>query len=167
MEDCAKIGVKAVVVITAGFKEVGSEGLALEKKIVQIAKQSGIRVIGPNCLGVIETTNKLNACFGGDLPIKGGIGYLSQSGALLAAILDMANSRGIGFSRLVSIGNKSDVDELDLIRSFGQDPQTKVIAGYLESITDGTAFVTLAEQISQQKPILLMKSGSTDRKSVV
>jgi len=152
MEDCAKIGVKAVVVITAGFKEVGAEGLALEKKIVQIARQSGIRVIGPNCLGVIETTSKVNASFGGDLPIKGGIGYLSQSGALLAAILDMANSRGIGFSRLVSIGNKSDVDELDLIRSFGEDTKTKVIAGYLESITDGTAFVTLAEQISQQKP---------------
>jgi len=161
MEDCAKIGVKAVVVITAGFKEVGAEGLALEKKIVHIARQAGIRVIGPNCLGVIETTSKVNASFGGDLPIKGGIGYLSQSGALLAAILDMANSRGIGFSRLVSIGNKSDVDELDLIRSFGEDTKTKVIAGYLESITDGTAFVTLAEQISQQKPILLMKSGST------
>jgi acetate---CoA ligase (ADP-forming) len=161
MEDCTKIGVKAVVVITAGFKEVGSEGLALEKKIVHIARQAGIRVIGPNCLGVIETTSKVNASFGGDLPVKGGIGYLSQSGALLAAILDMANSRGIGFSRLVSIGNKSDVDELDLIKSFGEDPKTKVIAGYLESITDGTAFVTLAEQISQQKPILLMKSGST------
>ncbi|MBN1457501.1 MAG: acetate--CoA ligase family protein [Sedimentisphaerales bacterium] len=161
MEDCAKIGVKAVVVITAGFKEIGPEGLALEQKVSHIARQSGIRVIGPNCLGVIETTNKVNACFGGDLPIKGGIGYLSQSGALLAAILDMANSRGIGFSRLVSIGNKSDVDELDLIRSFGEDPKTKVIAGYLESITDGTAFVTLAEQISQKKPILLMKSGST------
>ena len=161
MNDCAKLGVKAVVIITAGFKEVGPEGLALEKKVVSIARRAGIRVIGPNCLGLIETTNRINACFGGDLPIKGATGYLSQSGALLAAILDMANSNGIGFSRLVSIGNKCDVDELDLIKSFGLDSQTKVIAGYLESITDGAAFVTQAERISQQKPILLMKSGST------
>lgn len=161
MEQCAKIGVKSVIIITAGFKEVGEKGRKLEQEVMKIAKQAGIRIIGPNCLGVIASTHNVNACFGGDLPKVGTIGYLSQSGALLAAILDTANAHGIGFSKLVSIGNKADVDELDLIEYFGSDPETKVIAGYLESISDGNAFVSMAEKISQSKPILLMKSGGT------
>ena len=161
MNQCAKLGVQAAVVITAGFKEVGAEGRALEQRVVQIARQANIRVIGPNCLGVIAPSNKVNASFGGDLPSPGGIGYLSQSGALLAAILDMANANGIGFSKLVSIGNKADVDELDIIMALGSDPDTQVIAGYLESITDGNAFVRRAEQISNSKPILLIKAGGT------
>jgi len=161
MKQCAAIGVKAVIIITAGFKEVSEQGCRLEQKVAQIAKEAGIKVIGPNCLGVIVTANKLNASFGGDLPKAGTIGYLSQSGALLAAILDMANAGGIGFSKLVSIGNKADVNELDVIEAFGRDPDTKVIAGYLESITNGGAFVRQAERISQIKPILLIKSGST------
>ncbi|MGD0597223.1 MAG: acetate--CoA ligase family protein [Sedimentisphaerales bacterium] len=161
MQQCATLGIKAVVVITAGFKEVGEEGRKLEQQVLQIAKQAGIRVIGPNCLGLIVPAKKLNASFGGTLPVIGSTGYLSQSGALLAAILDMANSNGIGFSKLVSIGNKADVDELDIIEAFADDPDTKVIAGYLESITDGNAFVNIAEQISLKKPILLMKAGVT------
>jgi acetyltransferase len=161
MQECAKIGTKSVVIITAGFKEVGKEGKALEDKVVQIAKQAGIRVIGPNCLGLIVPANKVNASFGGDLPAPGAIAYLSQSGALLAAILDMANANGIGFSKLISIGNKADVDELDLIKAVADDNDTKVIAGYLENITDGDVFVRQAERISHIKPILLMKSGGT------
>jgi acetyl coenzyme A synthetase (ADP forming)-like protein len=161
MQQCAKVGVKSVIIITAGFKEIGEEGRELEKQIVQIAKRAGIRIIGPNCLGIIAPANKLNASFGGDLPTEGVIGYISQSGALLAAILDMANANGIGFSKLVSIGNKADIDELDLIKALGEDNDTKVIAGYLESITDGNAFVNQAERISHDKPILLMKSGGT------
>jgi len=161
LEECAKVHVKSVIIITAGFKEVGPGGKKLEEEIVRIAKRSGIRFIGPNCLGVISPSHKLNACFGGDLPVPGGIAYISQSGALLAAILDTANANGIGFSSLVSIGNKADVDELDLVETFGSQRETKVIAGYLESITDGNAFVREAEQISQKKPILLMKSGRT------
>jgi acetyl coenzyme A synthetase (ADP forming)-like protein len=161
MKQCAKIKVKSVIIITAGFKEIGKEGRQLEEQIVQTAKGAGIRVIGPNCLGVIAPANKLNASFGTDLPAEGIIGYVSQSGALLAAILDMANVSGIGFSKLVSIGNKADIDELDIIRTFGDDPDTKVIAGYLESVTDGNNFVRQAEQISHHKPILLIKSGGT------
>jgi len=161
MQQCASAGVKSVVVITAGFKEVGKEGSELEKQVIQIAKQAGIRVIGPNCLGVIVPANKLNASFGSDLPKVGVIGYVSQSGALLTAILDMANAKGIGFSKLVSIGNKADVNELDIIKALGSDGDTKVIAGYLESISDGNAFVREAERISVDKPILLMKSGAT------
>jgi len=161
MEQCAKIGTKSVVIITAGFKEVGKDGKALEEKVIRIARQGGIRVIGPNCLGLIVPANKLNASFGGDLPAPGGIAYLSQSGALLAAILDMANANGIGFSKLISIGNKADVDELDLVKAVSDDEDTKVIAGYLENITDGDVFVRQAERISHIKPILLMKSGGT------
>jgi len=161
MNQCARIGVRAVIVITAGFKEVGPEGRALEQRVLQIAQQANIRVIGPNCLGLIAPSHKLNASFGGNLPAPGTVGYLSQSGALLAAILDMANANGIGFSKLVSIGNKADVDELDLIMALGKDEETTVIAGYLESITDGNAFVRRAEQISNGKPILLIKAGGT------
>lgn len=161
IQDCAKIGIKSVIIITAGFKEVGKEGAEIEKQVVRIAKQAGIRVIGPNCLGVIAPAHKVNASFGGELPKTGAIGYLSQSGALLAAILDMSNAHGIGFSKLVSIGNKADVDELDIISAFAEDPDTKVIAGYLESIGNGNAFVRLAEQISADKPLLLVKAGVT------
>lgn len=162
MEECAKIRVRSVIIITAGFKEVGAEGKQLEEQVVRIARRAGIRFIGPNCLGVIAPSHKLNASFGGDLPTPGGIGYISQSGALLAAILDLANASGIGFSNLVSIGNKADVNELDIIQAFGEQKDTKVIAGYLESIADGDAFVREAEEISYQKPILLMKSGGTE-----
>jgi len=162
MEDCAKLRVKAVIVISAGFKEVGKEGRALEEEVVRIARRSGIRVIGPNCLGVMAPANKVNACFGGRLPSAGGIGYVSQSGALLAAILDIALANDIGFSKLVSIGNKADVDELDVIRAMRDDPETKVIAGYLESVSNGDEFVREAERISREKPILLMKSGATE-----
>jgi acetyltransferase len=161
MQQCAKIGAKAVIIITSGFKEVGQEGRELEQRVVQIARQGRIRVIGPNCLGVIVPGNKLNASFGGELPAKGAIAYLSQSGALMAAILDMARGSGIGFSKLVSIGNKADINELDVIKAFADDAETRVIAGYLESIVDGNAFVGQAEQISHQKPILLMKAGGT------
>ncbi len=156
-----EVGSRSVIVITAGFKEVGEDGQKLETELLSAAKAAGIRVIGPNCLGVMAPASKLNASFGGDLPQVGGIGYISQSGALLAAILDMAKDNGLGFSKLVSIGNKADVGELDIIAALGADPETKVIAGYLESIDDGTAFTRKAEIISQNKPILLMKSGGT------
>ena len=161
MQQCAEVKTEAVIIITAGFKEVGKEGRELEQQVIRAARQAGVRVIGPNCLGVIVPANRLNASFGGDLPAAGAIGYLSQSGALLAAILDMANANGIGFSKLVSIGNKADVSELDIIKALASDPDTKVIVGYLESITDGNVFVRQAERISHDKPILLMKAGGT------
>ena len=162
MEQCAQVGAQAAIIITAGFKEVGEEGKALEEQVARTARRAGIRVIGPNCLGIMVPGRKLNASFGGHLPAVGGIGYLSQSGALLAATLDMAGAGGIGFSALVSIGNKADVDELDVMKALGKDPDTEVIAGYLESITHGDAFVREAERISATKPILLVKSGGTE-----
>ena len=161
MRQCARAGVRNVIVITAGFKEVGEAGRRLEEEIVEIARRNNIRMIGPNCLGIMVPGKRLNASFGGDLPAAGQIGYISQSGALLTAILDMARANDIGFSLLVSIGNKADVDELDMIRALGAHEDTTVIAGYLENITDGNAFVREAEHISRTKPILLMKSGGT------
>jgi len=112
-------------------------------------------------LGVLVPRSKLNASFGGDLPVEGGIGYISQSGALLAALLDMANDSSVGFSKLISIGNKADIDELDILKALGADSETSVIAGYLESISEGDDFIREAESVSRNKPILLMKSGGT------
>jgi len=161
MRQCVEIGVKAAIIITAGFREVGEEGRRLEEDVLQIARSGRVRVVGPNCLGIMVPGRKLNASFGGDLPRPGHLGYISQSGALLTAILDTARATGIGFSTLVSIGNKGDVNELDVIEAMGSDPETTVIAGYLESIANGDAFLRQAERISQHKPILLIKSGGT------
>ena len=161
VEVCGRIGVKNVIVISSGFAEVGEEGRRLEQRIAQIAREAKIRMIGPNCLGLMATASKLNASFGGRLPRSGQVGYFSQSGSLLAAIVDMAKAEDMGFSKLVSMGNKADVDELALLRYLGRDADTKVIAGYLESITDGDAFIREAERISHDKPILLMKAGDT------
>ncbi len=161
MEECVKVRVKSVVIITAGFKETGKEGKELEDRVVHIARRGNIRVLGPNCLGVISTPNRLNASFAGDLPMKGATAYISQSGALVAAILDMANAQGLGFSKLVSMGNKSDVNEQDLIEALEKDNETRVIAGYLESISVGREFERTAERISRRKPVLLIKSGGS------
>ena len=162
VEQCAELGVKAAVVITSGFKESGDSGAELEKQVLRVARARGLRLIGPNCIGVMSTRAKLNASFAGELPAVGKIGYLSQSGSLLAAIVDMASASGTGFSKLVSIGNKADVNELDVMRYLGDDPDTQVIAGYLETIDDGDAFIRQAETVSRRKPILLIKSGVTD-----
>lgn len=161
MRDCADLKVKAVVIISSGFKESGEKGARLEQEVLRIARSAGIRIIGPNCIGVLSPVSKLNASFAGKMPKPGQISYFSQSGSLLAAIIDMANSADIGFCKLASIGNKADVDEIDVITAFGEDENTRVIAGYLETIIDGDAFITLTENISKKKPILLMKSGVT------
>ena len=161
IRDCASLKVKAVVIVSSGFKESGAEGARLEQNILKTAKSAKIRIIGPNCIGVLSPVSKLNASFAGKLPKPGQISYFSQSGSLLAAIIDMANSADIGFCRLASIGNKADVDEIDIITSYGEDENTRVIAGYLETIIDGDEFISLTENISKKKPILLMKSGVT------
>ena len=161
VRSCASLGVKNVIVITAGFKESGPDGQKLEQQLLQMVRTSGMRMVGPNCLGLMNPYRKLNASFGGDLPPPGGVGFFSQSGSLLAATVDMASAAGIGFSKLISIGNKADIDEMDVIRALADDDKTHVIAGYLETINDGDAFVREAERISRDKPILLLKSGVT------
>jgi acetyltransferase len=161
VRQCGALGVKAAVVITSGFREIGEAGQQLEREIVSAARQQGMRILGPNCLGVMVPARRLNASFAGELPAPGDIAYISQSGSLLSAIVDMANAAGIGFSKLVSLGNKADIGELEVIKSLGRDPDTRVIAGYLETISDADAFIREAESISHEKPILLIKAGVT------
>jgi len=161
VRQCGAAGVKRIIVITSGFKEVNEDGAALEREILQIVRQHKMRMLGPNCLGLMCPRTKLNASFGGPVPDAGSIGFFSQSGSLLAAMVDMARDVGVGFSKLVSIGNKADIGELDLLKVLGQDPDTAVIAAYLETISDGDAFVREAERVSRVKPILLVKSGET------
>ena len=161
LQQCAVIRVKAVVIITSGLKEVDEHGTYMEEAIARIARTSGIEVIGPNCIGLMSPMNKLNASFVGSLPLPGKIGYFSQSGSVLSAIIDIASAMDIGFSRVVNIGNKAHLSELDMLKAFADDPETKVIAGYLETFDDGDNFIRQAERISREKPILLLKAGVT------
>ncbi|MCX6136244.1 MAG: acetate--CoA ligase family protein [Ignavibacteriales bacterium] len=165
LEQCGKKGIKAAVIISAGFKEVGPEGLAREQQLMDIAKKYGISFIGPNCLGVINTdpTSMLNASFARKMPEEGSIGFLSQSGALCTAVLDYAQAKHIGFSKFVSFGNKADISEIDLLYYLGEDPKTRVILLYLEEISDGRALMDAAADVIRKygKPILAIKSGRT------
>ena len=165
LEQCGKKGIKAVVIISAGFKEVGAEGLEREKQLIEIAQKYGISFIGPNCLGVINTdpSANLNASFARKMPEEGSIGFLSQSGALCTAVLDYARAKHIGFSKFVSFGNKADISEIDLLYYLAEDEKTKVILLYLEEISDGRALMDAVKDIIKKyrKPILAIKSGRT------
>lgn len=166
LEMSAKAGAKAITVITAGFKEVGKDGAAMELEMVAYCRKKGIRLLGPNCLGLINTENKMNASFATQMPRPGNISVISQSGALCTAILDWSMGRGVGLAKLISIGNKADLCETDLLLALRDDPQTHVIACYLESIMAGDEFIKIAESVSAVKPVVILKAG-TDRKSVV
>lgn len=161
VHDSVAAGVGGIIVITAGFKEVGAEGAELEEKVARYCKRRGVRLVGPNCLGLISTAAKLNASFAGGMPTPGAISVLSQSGALCTAILDLAAGRHLGLQSVVSIGNKADITEVDLLRSLGADANTTVIVGYLEDISNGDDFVKAAEEASSAKPVVLLKSGTT------
>jgi acetyltransferase len=161
LTECGAKGVKGAVVISAGFREVGSEGRQREREIVDIARRYGMRLLGPNSLGLIDTTCQLNASFAAGMPRPGTIAFLSQSGALCTAILDMALADNMGFSRFVSLGNKADVDEVDLIQAWQDDPHTRVVMAYVEGIESGPEFMQIARQVSCDKPILVIKSGTT------
>lgn len=164
--EAADQGTKHLVIISAGFKEVGAEGAERERRIKAIAQERGLSIIGPNCLGVINTAPdiRMNASFGRDMPREGRIGLISQSGALCSALLDYAKGHGLGFSRFISFGNKCDVTEIDLLRSLASDRNTDLIMMYVEDISDGQAFVNAAFEITHgehPKPILAMKTGRT------
>ena len=167
LEECGQKGARGAVIVTAGFKEVGGEGAALERRAVEIAREHGISLVGPNCLGVINTDIDimLNASFARCMPKHGNIAFLSQSGALCAGILDYARGRNIGFSKFISVGNKADVTEIDLLRYLAKDDSTDVILMYLETLVDGRALIELAREITgelaHRKPILAIKSGRT------
>jgi acetyl coenzyme A synthetase (ADP forming)-like protein len=158
---CGEKGIDSAVIITAGFKESGSEGTKLEDELVQKAKESGIRFIGPNCLGIIDTHSGINASFAKGMPSKGNIGFFSQSGALGIAVLDLALSEDIGFSKFISMGNKADVSDEEIMQTLSEDENTKVILGYIEGVKDGKKFVEIASRVSKNKPLIILKSGVT------
>ena len=165
LEQCGQKGIKGVVIISAGFKEVGEKGLEREKQLRQIAEKYDMSIIGPNCLGIINTDPlvNLNASFARKMPEQGNIGFLSQSGALCTAVLDYALAKHIGFSKFISFGNKVDISEIDLMYYLMEDDKTKVILLYLEEVTDGRALMQAAKDvISSGKPVLILKAGRTE-----
>jgi acetyltransferase len=161
IESAVRKGAQSIVVISAGYKETGKEGLQREQELSKYCRDHGVRLMGPNCLGLINTHHKMNASFATKMPPPGGISVLSQSGALCTAILDWSATRKLGLAKLVSIGNKADLTEIDFLSAFAADPETKVICGYLESIGSGDAFVRIAEATASQKPVVIFKSGRT------
>jgi acetyl coenzyme A synthetase (ADP forming)-like protein len=161
LKECGQKGVKGVIVISAGFREAGLEGVHREKELSAIVEEFGMRLIGPNCLGVIDTYCPLNASFAAGMPPAGEIAFMSQSGALCTSILDWALAKGIGFSRFVSLGNKADVDEIDLLEAWEEDPQTKVVLIYTEGLTDGQRFIEVARRVTKNTPVVAVKSGTT------
>ncbi len=167
MTHCGAKGVRDAIVISAGFKETGSEGAKLEEQVKAIARSHGIGLVGPNCLGVINTDSSvlLNASFAKEMPRTGNIAFISQSGALCTAVLDYAKGQGIGFSKVVSLGNKADINANDFLAYLWHDPRTQVILLYLEDIIEGWNFLRLAREITGEgthhKPVLALKSGRT------
>jgi len=162
VERSIRAGAQAVVIITAGFKEVGEEGALLERELADLCTSRGVRLLGPNCLGLINTHHRMNASFANRMPEVGNISIISQSGALCTAILDWAAARHLGLAKLISIGNKADLDETDFLTAFARDDESKVIVGYLESIVSGDAFVRAAEAAASVKPVVVMKAGTTE-----
>lgn len=154
-------GAKSVIVITAGFKEVGADGAAAEAELVEMCRAAGVRMVGPNCLGVLNTDHALNATFAPSVPPPGKISVISQSGALCVAILDWAASQKLGLGKVISFGNKADLNEVDFIQALAEDKATGVIAGYLESIKEGDKFLRIAEQAASVKPVVILKVGIT------
>ena len=161
IEDCGKKGIDSAIIVSAGFKEAGSTGAKLEQEVSRQAKQFSMRVLGPNCLGIVDTESGLNASFAAGMPSKGKLSFFSQSGALGAAILDWAIDREIGLSKFVSLGNKMDISESDLLTALADDPNTNVILGYIEGVKDGRAFMEAAANATKKKPVIIVKSGST------
>lgn len=167
IEDAIDKGVKGLVIVSAGFREVGGEGLEIENTIVRLCREAGVRMVGPNCLGVINplANVRLNASFSARMPKPGNISFISQSGALCTAVLDFAADRDFGFSKFISIGNKADIDELDLLRYFHKDDDTEVIMLYLEELRRGPEFIEAVKEITsgdiRPTPVLVIKSGRT------
>ncbi|KZX09977.1 acetate--CoA ligase family protein [Methanobrevibacter curvatus] len=161
LNDCGEFGVKNIVVITAGFKEVGGEGIKLEEEMISIIKKYNINLIGPNSLGTIDTHTPLNTSFSQAMPPKGNIAFVSQSGAMMVAIIDWSVTAGIGFSKVISLGNKAGSTEIELLEYLAEDKDTAVVIAYLESISEDENFVNTLRKVSAKKPVIILKSGSS------
>ena len=161
VRECGACGVKGVVVISAGFRETGPAGAELERQVVEEARRAGIRLIGPNCLGVMCPVTGLNATFAQTMAKSGNVGFLSQSGALCTAVLDWSLREQVGFSAFLSTGGMADVNWGDLIDHLGSDPNTRSIVIYMESVVDARSFLSAAREVALQKPIIVIKAGRT------
>jgi acetyl coenzyme A synthetase (ADP forming)-like protein len=160
IEDCGKRGIKAAIIVSSGFREVGAEGAALEKQCVEVARKYGVRLLGPNCIGTLDTHLPLDTTFlQPPMPAQGGIGFISHSGAFCAAVIDWARGQGFGFSQIVSLGNQADVNETDVLPMLAADEHTRVIVLYMESVSDGVIFVQAASEVTKHKPIIALKVG--------
>jgi acetyltransferase len=162
IEECVDAKVKGSIVISAGFKETGPKGVELERQIMENARRGGMRIIGPNCLGVMSPISGLNATFAADMARSGTVGFISQSGALCTAVLDWSLTANVGFSHFVSIGSMLDVGWGDLIYYLGDDPNTESIVMYMETIGDARSFLSAARQVANTKPIIVIKPGRTE-----
>lgn len=160
-ETCGSSGVKNLIVISAGFKETGKEGFELERKLVEICRKYKMRLLGPNCVGLMDTHVPINASFAAGFPLQGEIAFISQSGAMVLSILDWSYQAGLGFSKFVSLGNKADLTEAHFIKDAAEDPYTKVILCYIEDVENGPHFLEVARQASRKKPIIILKSGTS------
>lgn len=163
LEECGKKNIRHVMIISGGFRETGNEGARLEKKLLQIAEKFHIRIIGPNCIGTIDTHAPINSTFVVGMPEQGDIGFISQSGAMIAAVIDWATGSGVGFSRIVSLGNQIDVTETEMIELIGNNRETKVVTAYAEGISNGKQFLNLASGLSRKKPFVILKGGRSEK----
>jgi len=161
MRDCVARGVKAALVITAGLGETGAEGAAMEREVLSIARQGGLRFVGPNCMGHFNTANGFSTVRGRGVA-TGGVGVISQSGGFAGHILECGIEMGIGFSKFVSVGNEADLHFEDFLEYFAQDEETKVITGYIEGLRRGKDFFRLAKEVTKRKPIVVTKVGRTE-----
>ena len=161
IEACGEAGTQHVVVITAGFGETGEDGATREQRLADLAEEYDLNIVGPNSLGIMSTPSGMNATFGPENALPGGLSFMSQSGAFVTAVLDWANDNGVGFKDVVSLGNKAVLDETDFVDHWGDDPETDVIIGYLEGISDGRAFIETARETARDTPIVAVKSGRT------
>ena len=165
LEECGERGIGHAVIVSGGFGETGEEGRQREEQVKRVVDAYGMQVIGPNCIGTIDTHTPVNTTFVTGMPEAGEIGFSSQSGAMVAAVIDWALGAGVGFSRIASLGNQVDVNETQMIEAIRKDPQTAVITAYIEGVSDGRSFMDMAQQTSREKPFVVLKGGHGERGS--
>ena len=163
LRECGEVGIRHVIIQSGGFSETGEEGALREKELQEIAREYRIRVLGPNCIGVIDTHTPLNTTFVLGKPERGDIGFVSQSGAVVVSVMDWAQSKGLGFSRIATMGNQMDVSAMETIQAVAGNPNTGVITTYIEGISDGRKFLSVAREIALKKPFLALKGGQSEK----
>jgi acetyltransferase len=159
VDACGRRGIKHAIVVSGGFRELGPEGHAREQALADVAHRHGMRLIGPNCIGIIDTHTPVNTTFVIGMPQPGDIGFVSHSGAICAVVIDWARGAGVGFSRIVSLGNQVDVNETEMLAALTDDPQTHVITSYIEGVADGRAFLRTMDEAARRKPVVVLKAG--------